>query len=80
MCVSLSVCLHTDDDVSNKHVLSCGPSLCVQESGSDQVVFMQLDLGSLKSVRGFAENFLKSERRLDLLINNAGSTAHCSFN
>lgn len=33
---------------------------------------MQLDLASLKSVRAFAENFLKSESRLDLLINNAG--------
>lgn len=33
---------------------------------------MQLDLASLKSVRSFAENFLKSEARLDLLINNAG--------
>ncbi|XP_034062100.1 dehydrogenase/reductase SDR family member 13-like isoform X2 [Gymnodraco acuticeps] len=43
-----------------------------RESGSNQVVFMPLDLGSLKSVRSFAENFLKSEPRLDLLINNAG--------
>lgn len=36
---------------------------------------MQLDLGSLKSVRTFAETFLKSEPRLDMLINNAGRTA-----
>ncbi|KAF3847262.1 hypothetical protein F7725_020290 [Dissostichus mawsoni] len=43
-----------------------------RESGSNQVVFMPLDLGSLKSVRSFAENFLKSEPRLDILINNAG--------
>uniref|UniRef100_A0A671WXZ4 Dehydrogenase/reductase (SDR family) member 13b.1 n=1 Tax=Sparus aurata TaxID=8175 RepID=A0A671WXZ4_SPAAU len=43
-----------------------------RESGSNQVVFMQLDLGSLKSVHIFADNFLKSEPRLDLLINNAG--------
>uniref|UniRef100_A0A3B5ML06 Dehydrogenase/reductase (SDR family) member 13b.1 n=1 Tax=Xiphophorus couchianus TaxID=32473 RepID=A0A3B5ML06_9TELE len=40
--------------------------------GSSQVVFMQLDLASLKSVRSFAENFLKTEPRLDILINNAG--------
>lgn len=33
---------------------------------------MQLDLSSLKSVRLFAEAFLKTEPRLDLLINNAG--------
>lgn len=45
-------------------------------SGSSQLVFMQLDLGSLKSVRSFAENFLKSEPRLDILINNAGVHMH----
>ncbi|KAM4566108.1 dehydrogenase/reductase SDR family member 13-like [Odontesthes bonariensis] len=43
-----------------------------RESGSNQVVFMQLDLGSLASVRSFAATFLKSEARLDILINNAG--------
>ncbi|XP_046891679.1 dehydrogenase/reductase SDR family member 13-like [Hypomesus transpacificus] len=43
-----------------------------KESGSNQVVFMQLDLGSLKSVRSFVETFLKTEPRVDLLINNAG--------
>ncbi|XP_070685703.1 dehydrogenase/reductase SDR family member 13-like [Pempheris klunzingeri] len=43
-----------------------------RESGSNQVVFMPLDLGSLKSVRSFAETFLKSEARLDVLVNNAG--------
>ncbi|KAL4647196.1 dehydrogenase/reductase SDR family member 13-like [Arapaima gigas] len=44
----------------------------IQESGNNQVVYMQLDLASLKSVRSFAETFLKQEARLDLLINNAG--------
>ncbi|MEQ2200894.1 hypothetical protein XENOCAPTIV_004503 [Xenoophorus captivus] len=34
---------------------------------------MQLDLGNLKSVRSFTETFLKSEPRLDILINNAGA-------
>ncbi|KAJ8403912.1 hypothetical protein AAFF_G00347800 [Aldrovandia affinis] len=43
-----------------------------KESGNNEVVYMLLDLASLKSVRSFAENFLKTEPRLDLLINNAG--------
>ncbi|XP_076024008.1 dehydrogenase/reductase SDR family member 13-like [Genypterus blacodes] len=43
-----------------------------RESGSEEVLFMQLDLASLKSVRSFAESFLKTEPRLDILINNAG--------
>ncbi|KAM9733505.1 dehydrogenase/reductase SDR family member 13-like isoform 1-T1 [Menidia menidia] len=43
-----------------------------RESGNSQVVYMQLDLASLKSVRSFAETFLKTEPRLDFLINNAG--------
>ncbi|KAL0994183.1 hypothetical protein UPYG_G00118850 [Umbra pygmaea] len=43
-----------------------------RETGSTVVVFMKLDLGSLKSVRSFTETFLKKEARLDLLINNAG--------
>uniref|UniRef100_A0A674C3Y6 Dehydrogenase/reductase (SDR family) member 13a, duplicate 3 n=1 Tax=Salmo trutta TaxID=8032 RepID=A0A674C3Y6_SALTR len=43
-----------------------------RESQGNEVVFMQLDLGSLKSVRSFAETFLKTQPRLGLLINNAG--------
>lgn len=54
-------------------------SCFLQDSGNNQVVFMQLDLGSLKSVRSFAENFLKSEPQLDILINNAGLAVHCNF-
>ncbi|KAG1934599.1 dehydrogenase/reductase (SDR family) member 13 like 1 [Pimephales promelas] len=41
------------------------------ETGNENVIFMQLDLASQKSIRSFAESFLKAERRLDLLINNA---------
>ncbi|XP_076833226.1 dehydrogenase/reductase SDR family member 13b.1 [Brachyhypopomus gauderio] len=43
-----------------------------RDSQSNNVAFMQLDLASQKSVRNFAETFLKSEKRLDILINNAG--------
>lgn len=46
-----------------------------QETGSTDVLYMQLDLASLKSVRCFAQTFLKTESRLDLLINNAGLVA-----
>lgn len=46
-----------------------------QETGSTDVVYMQLDLCSLKSVGSFVERFLKTERRLDLLLNNAGLVA-----
>ncbi|XP_041054255.1 dehydrogenase/reductase SDR family member 13-like isoform X2 [Carcharodon carcharias] len=44
-----------------------------KKSGNNQVIFMQLDLASLKSVRAFAETFLKSEPQLHVLINNAGT-------
>ncbi|XP_062872544.1 dehydrogenase/reductase SDR family member 13a.3 [Trichomycterus rosablanca] len=43
-----------------------------RETGNTDVLFMHLDLASLKSVQNFAETFLKTEPRLDLLINNAG--------
>ncbi|XP_060800221.1 dehydrogenase/reductase SDR family member 13a.3 [Neoarius graeffei] len=43
-----------------------------RESGNTAVLFMHLDLASLKSVRDFSEAFLKTEPKLDLLINNAG--------
>lgn len=43
-----------------------------QETGNTEVLYMQLDLASLKSVHCFSQSFLKSESRLDLLINNAG--------
>ncbi|XP_029527874.1 dehydrogenase/reductase SDR family member 13-like [Oncorhynchus nerka] len=46
-----------------------------RETGSTDVVYMQLDLGSLQAVRSFTETFLKTEARLDLLINNAGLVA-----
>ncbi|MEO8458226.1 MAG: oxidoreductase [Chloroflexota bacterium] len=51
----------------------------VQEIGaaipSAKLEIMTLDLGSLASVRAFAEEFLAKHDRLDLLINNAGVMA-----
>ncbi|XP_057370183.1 retinol dehydrogenase 13-like isoform X1 [Daphnia carinata] len=44
----------------------------IQETGNKNVVVRHLDLASLKSVRKFAAEILKSEPRLDILINNAG--------
>ncbi|XP_070587454.1 dehydrogenase/reductase SDR family member 13-like [Erythrolamprus reginae] len=43
-----------------------------RESGNSEVILMILDLSSLNSVRSFAQTFLESEPRLDILINNAG--------
>ncbi|XP_032071730.1 dehydrogenase/reductase SDR family member 13-like [Thamnophis elegans] len=43
-----------------------------RESGNSEVILMILDLKNLNSVRAFAQIFLKSEPRLDILINNAG--------
>lgn len=50
-----------------------------QESQSSNVVFMQLDLACQKSIRSFAETFLKTEKRLDILINNAGLVEFCTM-
>ena len=43
-----------------------------KRSGNDNVVFVQLDLASLDSVRKFAARILEGEPRIDFLINNAG--------
>ncbi|XP_034432424.1 dehydrogenase/reductase SDR family member 13-like [Hippoglossus hippoglossus] len=59
----------------NRHKAEAAIAEIQQETGSTDVLYMLLDLASLKSVRCFAETFLKTERRLDLLINNAGLVA-----
>lgn len=45
----------------------------VKYSGNSDVYCMQLDLSSLRSVREFANHVLKTEKRIDVLINNAGA-------
>ncbi|XP_010878929.1 retinol dehydrogenase 13 isoform X2 [Esox lucius] len=43
-----------------------------KRSGNGNVVVKQLNLASLQSVRNLAKDILETERRLDVLINNAG--------
>ena len=45
-----------------------------KRSGNENVVFVQLDLSSLESVRSFSSKVLASEPRIDILVNNAGVT------
>jgi NAD(P)-dependent dehydrogenase (short-subunit alcohol dehydrogenase family) len=46
-----------------------------QQSGSDNIHFLQLDLASLDSVREFSRKFHELESQLHILINNAGVMA-----
>ncbi|XP_077178616.1 retinol dehydrogenase 12-like [Paroedura picta] len=41
-------------------------------TGNQQVIVKKLDLADTKSIREFGENFLKEEKELHILINNAG--------
>ena len=45
----------------------------MDQAPNASVVVMKLDLASLASIHDFANEFLKSENRLDILINNAGN-------
>ena len=42
------------------------------DGGTGELVYEHLDLSSLASVKAFADNVIKAESKLDLLINNAG--------
>ncbi|XP_071439716.1 retinol dehydrogenase 12-like [Hetaerina americana] len=46
----------------------------INSTGNKQVIIQHLDLSSLKSIRKFACGVLKTEMRLDILINNAAGT------
>ena len=46
----------------------------IESTGNKDVDIYKLDLASLKSVRECAEEVNKKEPRLDVLINNAGTT------
>lgn len=47
----------------------------ISVTGNRDVEVMELDLGSMESIRGFADTFLAKYDRIDLLINNAGVMA-----
>ncbi|XP_041855319.1 retinol dehydrogenase 14 isoform X2 [Melanotaenia boesemani] len=49
------------------------------KSRSLNVGHMELDLANLSSVREFCKNFLQREKRLDILINNAGMPSILSW-
>jgi NAD(P)-dependent dehydrogenase (short-subunit alcohol dehydrogenase family) len=51
------------------------PSATEALAGIDRVEVDELDLAELDSVRAFADRFLATGRRLDLIINNAGIMA-----
>ncbi|KAK0463675.1 uncharacterized protein EV420DRAFT_1519436 [Desarmillaria tabescens] len=42
------------------------------ECGGKEALFLPLDLASLKAVKAYAEEFLKNEKELHVLFNNAG--------
>ena len=51
---------------------------------NSNVLVQKLDLASQKSVREFADNILKTEQKIDVLINNAGMfvkkmRVHCLY-
>ncbi|XP_047530483.1 retinol dehydrogenase 12-like [Vanessa atalanta] len=48
----------------------------IAATGNQQVIFKQIDLRDLASIRRFASDILETEERLDVLVNNAGA---CSF-
>ena len=43
-----------------------------QKTGNENIVLKKLDLASCKSVREFAEEILREEPQINILINNAG--------
>nr|XP_026486313.1 retinol dehydrogenase 11-like [Vanessa tameamea] len=49
-----------------------GRKFIVDKTGNEEVIFKLLDLASTASIRKFSEDVIKTEKRLDILINNAG--------
>ena len=69
---------HNADVVVTARSEEKGRAICEElraETGSDRIDFGVLELGSLNSIRQFAQNFLEKDARLNTLINNAGVMA-----
>lgn len=47
--------------------------LIINQTGNHDVHYRQIDFASLQSIREFAKNIIKTEKRLDVLVNNAGA-------
>ncbi|XP_047989136.1 retinol dehydrogenase 12-like [Leguminivora glycinivorella] len=56
----------------NEHRALAARDLIIAETGNSGVVYKHLDMSSLASVRRFVEDVTSTEKRLDVLINNAG--------
>jgi len=55
----------------NKQRGEAAAASIISSTGNKNVVFIQLDLLDLKSVRKFADDVTKKEKKVDILINNA---------
>ncbi|XP_022824696.1 retinol dehydrogenase 12-like [Spodoptera litura] len=57
----------------NPSKLADARNTIIQDSGNQNVITRQMDFESLSSVRNFADTTLRTEPRLDILINNIGA-------
>lgn len=48
----------------------------IKETGNDKVELHVLDMGDVKAIRKFTDEYVKSGRSLDVLVNNAGCMIH----
>lgn len=58
--------------IADKDVSETAKQSILAETGNPNVISIYLDLSSFRSIRKFAENIKKSEKKIDILINNAG--------
>lgn len=56
----------------NVHVFVFSDDI-VEATKNENVLVKKLDLSSQKSIREFAEDIIRSEQKLDVLIHNAGT-------